>query len=141
MEMKRLFLAMEVIAPWPEEFPEGRVFLETDRHITLVFLGNCDLPLTIQILQEFPDPGFQIGLAGIFDRPVFLPDFHPNTVGWHVRLLEKSDRFFYFRQKNRASLLCKNPYYIFSSLVYCKRTLLLFQFRAMIAAADFSNSN
>lgn len=107
MELKRLFLGVEVIVPWPEEFPEGRILLESDRHLTLVFLGDCDLPSMINLLQEFPDPGFHIGLAGMFDRAVFLPDSHPQTAGWHVRLLEQKEVFLGFCQRLRRWLMEK----------------------------------
>ena len=34
---KRLFLGMEVKAPWPSKCAGGRIICETSRHITLVF--------------------------------------------------------------------------------------------------------
>ncbi len=76
----RLFFGMEVIAPWPEEFPNGRTLLEADRHLTLAFLGDTNMP----DLQTFPNPPFSIGLAGFFDRPIFLA----HVVAWNIRWLE-----------------------------------------------------
>jgi RNA 2',3'-cyclic 3'-phosphodiesterase len=99
MKNKRLFLGMEVIAPWPSEFPNGRILLEPERHLTLFFLGDRELPDMINLMQEFPDPGFRIGLAGIFDRPIFLPNHEPKTAGWHVRLLEQNELFLDFHQR------------------------------------------
>lgn len=93
MEMKRLFVGMQAVAPWPETFPNGRVLLEVDRHLTLAFLGDCNLSSVIDSFQRFPNPGFQIGLAALFDHPVFLPHREPKTAGWHVRLLEKNSQF------------------------------------------------
>jgi RNA 2',3'-cyclic 3'-phosphodiesterase len=99
MEKKRLFLGMEVHAPWPEVFPGGRILLEPDRHLTLAFLGDHFLPSVIDLMQDFPDPGFRVGLAGIFDHPVFLPRREPKTAGWRVLLLEQSDLFLTFQRR------------------------------------------
>jgi len=104
MENKRLFLAMEVFSPWPQLFPNGRILLESDRHLTLLFLGENHLPSILNLLQEFPDPGFRVGLAGIFDRPIFLPDLQPKTAGWHVHLLEQKDLFHAFYRRLRQWL-------------------------------------
>ncbi len=72
---------MEVVAPWPEELPKGRVLLAQDRHLTLVFLGDSNMP----DLESFPKPPFRIGLAGIFNKPLFLS----NVVAWHIDWLEE----------------------------------------------------
>lgn len=96
---QRLFFAIETISPWPDAFPKGRVLAERDRHITLAFLGSTDVPSLLSRLNALPDPGFQIGLAGCFDRPLFLPEKHPRTAGWHVRLFEGEELFLLFRQK------------------------------------------
>jgi RNA 2',3'-cyclic 3'-phosphodiesterase len=72
--------------------------------LTLFFLGDCDLPSMVKLMQKIPDPGFRIGLAGIFDRPVFLPDIQPKTAGWHVRFLEQKTVFLDFRERLRRWL-------------------------------------
>ena len=79
--MTRLFFGMEVAAPWPEELPSGRILLEPDRHLTLAFLGESNMP----DLSSFPKPPFSIGFAGIFDKPVFLA----HVAAWHVQWLEE----------------------------------------------------
>ena len=99
METKRLFFGMEVVALWPAELPSGRILLEPDRHLTLAFLGDNYLPSLMALLEKFPDPGFQIGLAALFDRPVFLPQKEPRTAGWHVHLLEQKELFFHFQKR------------------------------------------
>lgn len=104
MEIKRLFLGMEIVAPWPQTYPDGRILLESDRHLTLVFLGDRDLPSIISLLQEFPDPGFRVGLAGLFDHPIFLPHDEPKTAGWHVCILEQKELFLNFQQRLREWL-------------------------------------
>ncbi len=99
METKRLFFGMEVVSLWPEACPAGRILLEADRHLTLVFLGDNHLPSLLARLEQFPDPGFQIGIAALFDRPVFLPRQGPHTAGWHVRFLEQKKLFIDFQNR------------------------------------------
>lgn len=81
----RRFFGMEVAAPWPEEFPNGRLLLEADRHLTLAFLGDEEPP----DLASFPKPAFEIGPAGIFDKPLFLPHREPRVAAWHIHWLEE----------------------------------------------------
>jgi len=99
MDIKRLFFGMEVVSLWPEDWPAGRVLLEPDRHLTLAFLGDNHLPALMSRLETFPDPGFQIGVAAIFDRPVFLPQREPRTAGWHVHFLEQKGLFIDFQKR------------------------------------------
>lgn len=79
--MARLFFGMEVIAPWPEVFPSGRVLLESDRHLTLAFLGETTMP----DLRSFPKPDFSCGWVGIFDKPLVLA----HVLAWHIRWLDE----------------------------------------------------
>jgi len=79
--MTRLFFGMEVVSPWPEELPHGRNLQEPDRHLTLAFLGESNMP----DLTSFPKPPFSIGLSGIFDKPLFLA----HVVAWHIQWLEE----------------------------------------------------
>jgi RNA 2',3'-cyclic 3'-phosphodiesterase len=96
--MKRCFLGMELVAPWPQKFPEGRILLAENRHFTLVFLGDVDLSLLLQKMGEAPAPPFSIGLAGCFDHPVFLPRYSPRAAGWHFRLLEGEDALVHYQR-------------------------------------------
>jgi len=88
MEHKRLFFGFEVAAPWPESFPPGRVLLEKDRHLTIAFLGDADLEQMTEALASFPGLPYKIGLAGVFDRPIFLPHQSPHVAAWSIRWLE-----------------------------------------------------
>jgi RNA 2',3'-cyclic 3'-phosphodiesterase len=99
METKRLFFGMEVAAPWPEEWPSGRILLDSDRHLTLSFLGDQNLPSLLERMNDFPEIGFTVGLAGMFDRPIFLPHRHPQTAGWHIHFLEEEERFLDFQRR------------------------------------------
>ena len=104
MELKRLFFGMEAMAPWPEEFPPGRILGEADRHLTLAFLGNEDADRLLEMLPNFPKPPFATGLAGIFDRPVFLPPRVRRTASWHLDLLEEKESFFHYQKRLAAWL-------------------------------------
>ncbi len=100
METKRLFFGMETISPWPEDLPAGRILAETDRHLTLAFLGDVDLSRLLQLLTDFPKPPFSIGLAAVFDRPIFLPPSSPRVAAWHVHWLEQKIEFLAFQKSH-----------------------------------------
>lgn len=89
---------MEAISPWQEDFPPGRVLLEADRHLTLVFLGDADLSRLQQLLDDFPKPSFSIGLAAVFDKPLFLPHRSPRVAAWHINWLEQKTEFLAFQK-------------------------------------------
>lgn len=107
MENKRLFFGFEVVSPWPEALPSGRAILESDRHLTVAFLGDSNLPEVIDRLATFPPLPFQIGLCGIFDRPIFLPHRSPNVAAWNIRWLENEELFLRF-QKDLVGWLQEN---------------------------------
>lgn len=88
MEKKRLFFGFEIIAPWPELFPPGRVLGSHMRHLTVAFLGNTDWTKLSAALQDIPLPTFKLGLAGKFSAAHFLPHHHPHVVAWKVTWLE-----------------------------------------------------
>jgi RNA 2',3'-cyclic 3'-phosphodiesterase len=98
MEDKRLFFGFEVISPWPETMPTGRVLFEADRHLTIAFLGNANLTELTGALNSLPPLPFKIGLAGVFDKPVFLPRSTPNVAAWHIRWLEGKESFDQFQK-------------------------------------------
>lgn len=72
----RLFFGMEIVSPWPEHLPDGRIIETENRHLTLAFLGETNTP----DLDSFPKPSFSTGIGGIFNEPIFLK----NVVAWHV---------------------------------------------------------
>lgn len=87
----RLFLGMQVISPWPDEWPHGRLITEANRHLTLVFLGHREKP----DLGAFPQPPFHIGPAGIFDKPLFLS----HVIAWHIDWLENGELFLSYQNQ------------------------------------------
>lgn len=99
IEKKRLFLAFEVDAPWPQNLPPGRIVPAKTRHMTLAFLGNCDHKVLLSLLNEMPMPPIKVGAAGEFDKVLFLPDEKsPNVCAWHSNLFEKTKELSDYQQ-------------------------------------------
>ena len=40
----RLFFGMEIVSPWLEQLPNGRIIETEYRHLTLAFLGETNMP-------------------------------------------------------------------------------------------------
>jgi 2'-5' RNA ligase len=89
METKRFFFAMEIEAPWPGEFPKGRLLGVPARHLTLAFLGDVNHSALLEIIGKTPLPPLKTGFVGHFNKTVFLPFKHPRVVAWHADLLNK----------------------------------------------------
>ena len=98
-KLKRLFFAMEIVAPWPDQYPSGRLVLALHRHLTLVFIGDADLSLIQRYLSSMPKPSFSIGLAGVFDKSLFLPVREPHVVAWQIAWWEKETAILHYRQE------------------------------------------
>ena len=89
----QLFFGIDVIAPWPEKFPGGRILEEKERHMTLAFLGKVEEEKIMALLPDFPKPDFKVGIVGKFDQCLFLPPRHPRVVAWNIQWLEESGNF------------------------------------------------
>lgn len=89
-EIKRLFFAMEVHAPWPAKLPSGRLLDESHCHLTLAFLGNIPYSPLHNQLETFPKPPMRISVVGHFDSCLTLPPRHPHVVAWHARWLDEN---------------------------------------------------
>lgn len=105
-ENKRLFFAAEVAAPWPKRLPQGRILRETDRHLTLAFLGNVSYQKILDLLHTVPPPPFAIGLVGQFDKCLCLPRKHPHVIAWHVDWLEDPTALLAYQQQLVDWLTC-----------------------------------
>ncbi len=77
---KKLFFGAEITAPWPNTLPQGRLIEEHSRHLTLAFLGNVSYEA-----HNIPLPEFKVGLIGVGDHLLFLPEKHPRVVAYHIR--------------------------------------------------------
>lgn len=88
--VKRVFIGLEILAPWPEHLPAGRLIEESERHMTLAFLGNTPIERLKEALQDFPTPDFTVGLVGTFDQCLFLPPHKPSVVAWHADCLKQT---------------------------------------------------
>lgn len=84
---KRMFFGAEVFAPWPH-FPPGRMIAETERHLTLAFLGNTSFTALKDLLSQFPAPSFVVGPVGWCDRLLFIPEELPKVAALHVKWLQ-----------------------------------------------------
>lgn len=89
---KRVFLGLEIEAPWPMKLPKGRLLDEKHRHVTLAFLGSVDWIRLQSSLGHFPHPDFQIGPSGKFSRCLFLPPRHPHVVAWEAEWMDDFDK-------------------------------------------------
>lgn len=98
-EIKRVFFAFEIEAPWPHELPSGRCLAEKDRHLTTAFLGEIHLPSLLEVLPQLPKPDFTIGKVGVFSHCLFLPDRHPNVVAWHIDWLDDPSPLISYHEK------------------------------------------
>lgn len=92
MERKRIFYGLEIKAPWPENLPDGRFLLESDRHMTLAFIGNVDYEEIAPILKNSPLPQRTVGVGGVFNEGLLLPPRHPRCVSWHIDYLTGTDQ-------------------------------------------------
>lgn len=98
-ETKRLFFGFEVMAPWPAEFPKGRILDESCRHMTIAFLGQTPHERLTDQLTNLPAPPFKVGQVGHFDRCLFLPENHPRVTAWHMKWLNpESEIEGYYKQ-------------------------------------------
>ncbi len=81
----RLFFGLEIHAPWPTHFAKGNILPETQRHVTLCFLGHCHLENFLKELSHFPlsPTTTPIGFSGFFDHCLFLPKDTAHVVAWH----------------------------------------------------------
>lgn len=104
---KRVFLGFDVHAPWPDHFPEGRLLLQGQRHMTLAFLGNLEEEKIKNILQTMPTPSFPISPVGKFNKCLFLPDERENVIAWNIEFLNLEQDFYSF-QKELAEFLLEN---------------------------------
>lgn len=96
---KRLFFGLEVISPWPEKYPMGRLLDEKHRHLTVAFLGSTDWDKLSNALASIPPPPFKVGLAGQFDQCQFLPKRHSNVVAWHVHWLDDYNSLLHYQKE------------------------------------------
>lgn len=108
-DRKRVFFAFEVISPWLENLPDGRKLESSDRHLTVVFLGDIHYAKLENILPNIPLPKIKVGLTGKFDRCVFLPQKRPNVVAWHVKWFDDEHDLGSY-QKEMANWLIKNGF-------------------------------
>lgn len=83
----RIFLGLEIDAPWPHDYPAGRLLEEKERHLTLAFLGNVDEAPLLEALETIPKPPFVRGQVGFFDKLLFLPNEHPRVAALHIQWL------------------------------------------------------
>ena len=107
-EIKRLFFAFEIHAPWPESLPPGRWIQEDLRHLTLSFLGNISFPELQKQLPSIPLPSFHIGKAGFFDRCLFLPLRYPHAVAWNIQWLDNKNSINLYQEELSQWLLLHN---------------------------------
>ena len=97
-DIKRLFFGLSIEAPWPSEFPPGRLLEEPYRHLTLAFLGEIELSKILKILPSIPSFPQKIGFAGRFNQLLFLPPRHPHAVAWQIEWLLEGGQLDQYQQ-------------------------------------------
>lgn len=105
MDNKRVFFGLETTAPWPAEYPHGRLLDADHRHMTLCFLGNMDFSQLAPLLDRLPLPDRAIGWTGAFDKFIFLPERHPHVVAYHVQWLDDPSEIIAYQKKLAAWLI------------------------------------
>lgn len=80
--MTRLFFGAQVEAPWPHDYPDGRLIPEDTRHVTFAFIGESSLPKLLELLKTAPQPPFFIGPGGVGKELVFLSHVAALEVEW-----------------------------------------------------------
>lgn len=110
-DQRRLFFGAQVHACWPHALPDGRLLEESERHMTLAFLGQTSLSSLQKILPSIPHPSFRLGLSGKCTRFIFLPKQHPRVVASHVQWLNGEEKLTTF-QKNLSNWLITHHYQI-----------------------------
>lgn len=125
MTLKRLFFGMEMQAPWPSEWPEGRRIQEP--HLTLAFLGARE-PSDVEKVVR---PPFHVAPCGWFDRLLALPEAHPRVIAWHASWWERSLPDFALLLTNwlreRALFSEKRPW--LSHVTLCRSPFLIHQWQ------------
>lgn len=87
---RRLFFALTIETPWPEEFPEGRVLREENRHVTVAFLGSRDEEVE-DLISKVPDFPFSVAPSGVFVDSLFLPEENPKVAAWEIEWLTETE--------------------------------------------------
>ncbi len=82
--MTRLFFALEIVCPWPQNLPKGKILLEQDRHMTLAFLGEQEPDAVMQDIVKYQ---LKIAPIGYFDQCQFIS----SVVCWHMKLLSQKE--------------------------------------------------
>lgn len=94
----RLFLGLEVHAPWPEVLPRGRVLAPEARHITLAFLGETDEKKLLSLADQMPRPHRPLGWSGQFGQVDFFPKRHPHVVAWTMQWSVHEEELYRYQQ-------------------------------------------
>lgn len=78
-QTQRLFFALDIEAPWPNQWPEGRLMMQ--RHATFAFLGSLPASTIATLLTQIPPPPFSLSPIGKFDASIALA----HAMTWHIQ--------------------------------------------------------
>lgn len=96
-----LFIALDIQAPWPDQWPKGRIIQEEFRHLTLLFLGKTNLEKTLSVLNKLPKIFFPFAKIGFLDEVLFLPNNvkSPRVCAYHVDFKDEIKTVFDFQDQ------------------------------------------
>src|SRR5690348_14084589 len=103
--MERVFLAFRIAAPWPVDFPSGRVLAEEMRHLTVFFLGEQEAQQILALIPLLPAWPLPIAPGGYFDQCLTLPPSHPRVVAWHANFGEETFQIHQYMEALRQFFL------------------------------------
>jgi len=99
--MDRFFVAFIIDAPWPQSFPNARLLVPHERHLTIAFLGKSNRAQTLKSFEALSTQKLPTGFCGCFDSIIFLPEKSPRVVAYHAQTSNEDELCEFVRNVNQ----------------------------------------